>query len=169
MNTSKTTLIIAIASAATAALAQNPPVNDPLLDHLAGKWVMSGMLAGKNTTHELEAKWVIEHHYLQLHEVSRDKDAKGQPQYEANVFIGWNTEEKEYGCVWMDVFGGLSPLSLGAGKPAESQIPILFKNPKSTFHTTFAYNPKDNTWTLNMDEEDNGKFIPFGRMVLKKT
>ncbi len=80
-------ILTAILLTATAA-AQQPPLSSPLLDHLLGHWVLRGEIAGKQTTHDVDADWVIQHHYLRLHEVSREKDAKGQPQYEATVFIG---------------------------------------------------------------------------------
>jgi hypothetical protein len=164
----KTTITIIATYATALALAQAPEFHDPLVDHLAGKWVMTGTLAGKNTTHDVEAHWVINHHYLLFHETSREKNKQGQPEYEANVYITWNGSQKEYGCVWLDVYGGVSPVSLGTGKPEENKIPFTFKDKDSTFHTVFAYNARDSTWTMNMDSEDNGKLSPFGRMTLKK-
>jgi hypothetical protein len=38
------------------ASAQQPPVNSPLLDHFAGKWVLRGTVAGQPTTHDVEAE-----------------------------------------------------------------------------------------------------------------
>jgi hypothetical protein len=168
MKITKPALIIIAACATTAAVAQAPEFHDPLVDHLAGKWVLQGTLAGKTTTHDLDAHWVIQHHYLLLHEVSREKNKKGEPEYEANVYITWNGAQKEYGCVWLDVYGGVSPVSLGTGKTEENKIPFVFKDKDSTFHTVFAYSPKDDTWTMNMDSEDKGKLSPFGRMTLKR-
>jgi hypothetical protein len=164
----KSTISILAACTAAAVLGQAPEFHDPLVDHLAGKWVMQGMLAGKKTIHDIDARWVINHHYLLLHEVSREKNKKGGPEYEANVYITWNASEKEYGCVWLDVFGGVSPVSLGTANPGGNEIPFIFKDKDSIFHTTFAYHPKDNTWTMNMDSEQNGKLSPFGRMTFKR-
>ena len=66
---------------------QTPPANSPpeLLDHFAGQWVLQGTIAGKQTTHNVQADWVLKREYLRLHEVSREKDAKGDPAYEAMV------------------------------------------------------------------------------------
>lgn len=80
------------------ACAQQAPMNSPLLDHLAGQWVLSGTIAGGPVTHDVDADWVLDHHYLRIHEVSRDKNDQGKPKYEALVFIGWNEKPKQYAC-----------------------------------------------------------------------
>ena len=38
---------------------------------------------------------MLQHHYLRFHEVSREKNDKGEPQYEATVFIGWNEKTSD--------------------------------------------------------------------------
>src|SRR5208282_4812975 len=47
--------------AASVVAAQQPPVQSPLLDHLAGKWVLQGTIAGQETTHDVDADWVLDH------------------------------------------------------------------------------------------------------------
>jgi len=94
-------LISLVLSLTPFAVAQQPPLNSPLLDHLGGKWVLEGMIAGKHVTHDVDADWVLDHHYLRVHETSREKTDKEKPQYEAVIFIGWNEEPKQYACVWL--------------------------------------------------------------------
>ena len=38
---------------------------DPLLDHFVGEWVLQGMIAGGEKTHDIVAEWVLGH----LHDV----------------------------------------------------------------------------------------------------
>jgi hypothetical protein len=92
---------VATIFAALIAIAQQAPVNSPLLDHLAGKWLLQGTVGKQIVTHDLDAEWVLQHHYLLFPEVSREKNVKGEPQYEATVFVGWNEKTKQYACVWM--------------------------------------------------------------------
>lgn len=66
----------------------------PLLEHMTGHWVLRGTIAKKPTVHDVDAAWVAQHRYLQIHEVSREKNADGQPQY--NIAGG---EHKELGRV----------------------------------------------------------------------
>ena len=161
-------LLLLILCFANVAFAQQPPVNSPLLDHLAGKWLLQGTIAGQNITHDVNAEWVLEHHYLAIHEVSREKNSKGEPQYEATIYIAWNESTKEYACVWLDVYGGLATESIGVASPNENDLLFVFKNEKSevTFKNDFVYDPKSKTWEWRMDNIANGVAKPFARVKL---
>jgi hypothetical protein len=155
----------------TATFAQQVPVNSSLLDHLVGKWVLQGKIAGHDTTHDVNAEWVLEHHYLRIHEVSRQKNGKGEPQYEATIFIGWNESTKQYACVWLDVLGGLTIESIGVASQNEDELPFVFKNEKGafTFKNDFVYDSKTDTWDWRMDNVADGVAKPFGRVKLAHT
>lgn len=152
------------------AAAQQAPVSSPILDRLAGHWILRGTIAGKQTTHDIDGEWVIEHHYLQLHEVSREKDAKGQSLYEAMIFVGVIDTPKTYTCVWLDVYGGSSIVSIGVAEPAENKLPFVFKDEKGevTFHNDFVYNPAADAWEWHMDNIEKGAAKPFGRVTLTR-
>ena len=111
------------------ASAQEPAFQDPLLDHLVGKWVLQGAIAGGKTTHDVEAEWVLGHQYVRLHEVSRETDAKGAAAYEATVFIGWDKRTSEYACLWLDSTGGggLAPPVVGRARRSGDRIAFFFK------------------------------------------
>ena len=163
-------LISLVLSLTPFAVAQQPPLNSPLLDHLGGKWVLEGMIAGKHVTHDVDADWVLDHHYLRVHETSREKTDKEKPQYEAVIFIGWNEEPKQYACVWLDVYGGLAPVSIGTATPKENEIPFAFKDEKGNVSLTndFVYAPKQGTWEWRIDNIENGAAKPFARVTLSK-
>ena len=164
------TVVYAMFLATGAALAQQAPVNAPLLDHLAGRWVLRGEIAGKQTTHDVDAEWIIQHHYLRIHEVSREKDAKGQPQYEAMVFVGQSNTANAYTCVWLDVLGGSSIESIGVAEPKENALPFVFTNEKGeiSFRNDFVYDPVAGAWEWNMDNVKEGVAKPFGRVKLTR-
>jgi hypothetical protein len=166
----KQLLVVAMIFASLIAVAQQPPVNSPLLDHLAGKWVMQGTVGKQAETHDFDAEWVLQHHYLRFHEVSRDKNDKGEPQYDANVFIGWNEKTKQYACVWLDVYGGLTSESIGVATPKENELAFVFtdEHGDTSFTNTFIYDPKTNTWDNQLDNEVKGKAKPFARFHLTK-
>lgn len=155
-------------SAAVLAQDQQPILHDALLDHLSGHWVLEGKIAGKQTTHDVDAEWVLEHHYLRIHEVSRERNAQGEPAYEATVHIGWNQASAEYGCVWLDTYGGLAAVSLGKAKRSGDQIPFLFQDKDDIFHATFVYHEAGDSWEWNMDNEADGKLRPFARVTLTR-
>ncbi len=153
------------------ALAQQTTFQDPLLDHLIGKWILQGTIDGKATTHDIAADWVLDHQYVRLSEVSREKNAKGQAEYEAIVFIGWDQPASQYACLWLDSTGGggLTGQAIGHAKRGGDEIAFLFKGADgSLFHTTFAYSKGADTWQWSMDGEEGGKLQPFARVKLTR-
>ncbi len=150
------------------AFAQQPTFHDDLLDKLAGNWLLQGTIMGKQTTHDVAAEWVVEHQYLRIHEVSREKNAQGQPGYEAMVFVGWDQAAGEYVCIWLDTYGGMNATSLGHAKRNGDVIPFLFKDKDSTFHTQFIYHPEASNWEWRMDSEEKTGMKPFARLTLTR-
>jgi hypothetical protein len=151
--------------------AQAQGLQDPLLDHLIGTWVLRGTIGGKDTTHDVTFDWVLAHQYVRLHEVSRERDARGQPAYEATVFIGWDAPSGRYACLWLDSTGGtgISAQAIGYAGRAHSELAFVFKIADgSTFHTTFKYNQTTNAWQWLMDEDARGTRRSFARVTLTK-
>jgi hypothetical protein len=155
------------------ASAQQPIPKDPLLDRLTGSWILQGTIAGRETTHDIESEWVLNHEYLRLHETSREKNAQGQPAYEAIVFIEWDGSASEYKCLWLDSTGGgglSAPIALG--KRGNDEIAFLFKekdkDKNGGVRTRFVYNKSDDTWSWLIDNEDGGKLTSFARVKLTR-
>jgi hypothetical protein len=151
------------------ASAQQPPSS--LLDRLIGTWVLTGTIDGKPTTHDVIAEWVLNREYVRLQEVSREKDNKGGPAYEAIVFIGTDPKTGEYTCLWLDSTegGGLSNNGIGRGRPTPDSIPfVFFPGSKNQFRNTFVYSKSDDTWKWIMDAETDGKLFPFARLTLTR-
>src|SRR5690348_15683043 len=160
--------VVFLAIAGLLAHAQQPTFRDPLLDHLAGKWILQGTIQDKPATHDISAEWVLGHQYLRIHEVDRAKNAGGEPAYQADVYVGWDQKLGQYACVWLDTYGSVSRVSIGNAKRGGDQIPFTFRDKDSIFHTTFSFDAKSGTWEWRMDSEENGKFKPFLRAKLIK-
>src|ERR1700723_761034 len=152
--------------------AQQPTQRDPLLDHLAGSWVLQGTIAGRETTHDIESEWVLGHQYLRLHETSRDKNAQGQPAYEAIVFIEWDESSREYKCLWLDSTGGgglSAPISQGKRGNDENAVFFSDQNDKKNgVRQTIPYNKGADTWNWRIDNESGGKLTSFARVKLPR-
>lgn len=150
--------------------AQRPPVNSPLLDHLLGQWVLQGTIVGKQATHQITAEWVANHQYLRLHEVSRERTADGNPQYDAFIHIGWNASTKTYSIIWLDNFWGIDPESIGTAAPKENELLFLWRDESGAvdFSNDFVYDPKSDSWLWKMDNVVGGVNKPFGRVRLTR-
>ena len=151
-------------------IAQRPPVSSPLLDRLVGTWILQGTIAGKQTTHDITSEWVANHHYLRMHEVSREKSADGSPQYDAFIHIGWDEEKKIYPIIFLDNFWGIEPTSIGAAEPKENELLFVWKDEKGAvgFTNDFVYDQKADSWQWIMDNVVSGTHKPFGRAILTR-
>jgi len=100
--------------------------------------------------------------------VSRENNGKGEPQYDATIYIAWNETTKDYACVWLDVYGGLNATSIGVASPKEDELLFVFKDEKGevSFKNDFVYDTKTSTWEWRMDNIANGVAKPFGRVKL---
>jgi hypothetical protein len=164
-------MVLAAVLVASPASAQQAAFNDPLVDHLAGEWMLTGQMDKGQVTHDVTAKWVLAHQYLEIDEVSREKNKDGSPVYQAKVFIGWDAGKKIYDIVWLDDYGSISTQSLGYATPDGNCIAFVFRNrdDSGSFHTTFAWHPENGTWSMDMDNvTPAGKTEPFARTVLKR-
>jgi len=163
-------LLIALLWVPALVTAQQPPVDSPLLDHLVGRWVLQGTIAGQQTTHDIDAEWVLDHHYLRIHEISREKNSQGKPGYEATVFIAWNGASKKFAAVWLDVYGGLAAESIGVADPKENELLFNFRDEKGELTTSndFLFDPQTDTWQWNIDNYDKGVAKPFARVTLRR-
>jgi len=163
--------VLAVCALVAPARAQNWNGPESLFAHLTGRWVLRGTIAGQQTTHDVEAAFVLNGEYIQLHEVSREKDAKGRPQYDAIVLFAVDTITGEHAALWLDNTASalFPPEGVGRGKPVGDSIPFIFRERNGdVFHTTFVYSRRDDSWQWIMDGESGGKRTPFARVTLTK-
>jgi len=156
-----------------AAIAQEAGVSAQvkLLDQLAGSWLMKGTIDGKAVTHDVSAEWILSREYLQIHELSREKNDKGGPFYEAMILIEWDTKRKQYACLWLDTTsgGGLSGEGLGRAMEAGDSIPIVITiGGREAIHTTFAYERAADAWHWTIDDVSKGKPERFADLRLTR-
>jgi hypothetical protein len=143
-----------------------------LMEKMTGKWVMRGTIGGDKVTHDVTVDRILNRQYLRIHEIAREKDATGQPAYEAWIHVAWDKAAKEFVVMWLDNTGvtNFSADGVGHGKPVGDRIPFIWKLADgSGIHNTFAYTRASNTWSWNIDNVDKaGKASPFGRVTLKR-
>jgi hypothetical protein len=142
-----------------------------LLDRLAGDWVLKGTIGGKQTIHDVQARWVLRREYLELREVSREKNTDGEPAYEAMVFVSWDQKANQYACLWMDstAGGALSTQVTCRAAYQVDSIPFIFAiSPSESLHTTFTYRKQTDTWHWVIDDQTNDKTERFADVELSK-
>lgn len=143
-----------------------------LMEKMTGKWVMRGTIDGEKVTHDVVVDRILNKGYVRIHEIAREKDAKGEPAYEAWIHIAWDKANEEFVVMWLDNTGvtNFSDDGVGHGKPTDDTIPFIWKLADgSGIRNTFTYDRKVNSWSWSIDNVDkSGKSSPFGRVTLKR-
>lgn len=164
-------LALALSLAALAQAEPAPP--DPqreLLDRLTGHWVMRGTIAQQQTTHDIEAQWVLDRGYVQIHDVSRERNDSGKPEYEALVYVVWEPKLGEYACLWLDSTGvaAFPPEGVGHAQPEPDRIAFVWGDSESGIHNTFTYDRANDAWSWAIDNVSQGALRPFARVTLTR-
>lgn len=150
--------ILVLPAGARAAAPAEARFDDALLDRLAGRWSVERWIRGEVVRNTLEAEWVLEHRFLRLHY----RDVATPPQYEADVYVGWNRARGEYVVHWIDLFGGDFSETLGHGRAAGDSIVLEFPYPSGKFRNTYRWFPATALWTSRGESQDStGAWRPF--------
>jgi hypothetical protein len=164
-------LLLCVALLSSGSIAAQAPAewHDDLVDHLAGTWVMSGNVMGKDAHHKVQADWILNHQFLRVHEKTSASAPKGERPYEAFWFLGYDPDKKQYVMHLMDVYGGTYSETLGYGTRDGDQIRFLFDYPDGPFRTVYRWNAAADTWEWVMDQKDKaGKWTPFADLKLTR-
>ena len=137
--------------------------HDELLDQLAGDWKVSVKFKTRTAENTAVVEWVLNHQFLLI----KMKDVNNPPQYEANVYIGYDNASDRYVAHWIDVFGGRFSETLGYGTRSGNSIKFVFEYPDGPFLNTFSWDPNKKSWTFLMQQKDqNGKWTLFAENTL---
>lgn len=148
------------------------PKPDSVLDKLEGEWVMTGTVGNEEVIHDVYVNRILKRQYVRIHELSREKDADGEPAYEAWIHIVWDKENAEYVVMWLDntATTNFAAEGVGHGKPEGDRIPFVWKSADgSGIRNTFKYDRVSEIWTWEIDNVDKSeKASPFARLTLKR-
>jgi hypothetical protein len=165
-------LIIGLAGLLLASpLRAQPAQPDSLLNHLIGRWVLRGPMAGNEVVHDVTFQWVLGGEYVEMHEVSRERTPAGTPAYEAIVYLVHDPHTGQYGALWLDNtdYNAFEPAGVGRAAAAGDSIPFVFTaSPTDHFHNTFVYDRAADRWAWHMDNDDARGRRPFARVTLTR-
>ena len=145
--------------------------SNPLLDHLAGRWQLKGKIAGKAINHDISAGWVLGHQYLELTEVSREKQGNGMPAYDSTVIISLDKTKKRYDCLCLDNTSNqeLANEIIAHALVRANELAFLFTfSKRNYFHTTLSYRATSDSWHWRMKSDENGKKQLFADAIMSK-
>ncbi|MEI6669723.1 MAG: DUF1579 family protein [Acidobacteriota bacterium] len=139
-------------------------LDDPLLQNLVGSWTVARKIRGTVEGNTLEAEWVLQHQFVQLHM----KDVAKPPQYEALVLIGFDSSTQRYVAHWCDNFGAQYS-GVGYGTRRGNVIEFVFNYADGPFHNTFSWDPATRTWKCLLENEGkDGKRTFFAEDTVRR-
>jgi hypothetical protein len=114
---------------------------------LDGDWIMVGDVLGDPVRYTLSVRPVLARTFTELHMV----DVQDPPQYEARVFLGYDSKSNQVIAHWMDTFGAAGSVPHGTGLVIENSIVFTIPYQNGPFRDTLEYNPAAGTWRLTIE------------------
>jgi hypothetical protein len=141
------------AGAAEAPSPENAPSPDNVyLDGLRGDWDMTGTLLGKPVKYHARGERVLQGGFLRLHLT----DLGAAPNYEAELFLGYDAHAGDYIVHWLDRFGAAGARVVATGKRSGETLVVLFPYAEGAFRNTYTFDPKSHGWSLVIESQAAG-------------
>ena len=124
---------------------------DSLLDHLVGRWRMTGAVRGEPVTYTLDVARTLQGRFVELHM----EDVSRPPGYEARVFIGVDSAGGRYVAHWLDSFGAAYSIPHATGEARGDTLRLAFPYADGTFRDTFVYDRRTRSWHFRIESADS--------------
>jgi hypothetical protein len=96
--------------------------DEAYLNSFSGDWDMAGDVRGTPVRYHCHAGRVLHNGFLLLHLV----DAAPSPDYEADVFIGYDASANDYVVHWLAKYGAAGARVVASGKREREQLVVTF-------------------------------------------
>ena len=170
----RTTRCFAIVLAATFvpwshAASREAPKPEDFLNRLVGSWDLTGTMGSTALRQRVDAQWVIQGRFLQMHFVE-EMPAQGRPPYEATYMLGYDGEAGKYILQLFDTFGATYSRTVGIGTRRGDSVDFLFEYPSGRFSNTFQWDQATGRWTMLLrQKERSGTWKLFATKTLSRT
>lgn len=126
---------------------------------------MAGDVRGKPVQYNVIAASALQGQFT---EISMN-DVQVPPQYEARIFIGFDSDSNQIIAHWMDSFGAQYSIPHGTGSISENMIEFIVPYLDSSFRDRFEYDPKGDSWTLGITaQQPDGTWKHFARYFFRR-
>lgn len=136
-----------------------------LLKQLDGEWIAKGKVMGYDAEYNLTVRPVLNFTFSELHMI----DVAYPPQYEARVFIGYDTASKKIISHWLDSFGPAFSIPHGTGKIDNNTIEFTIPYTDGTFRDRITLNEQEKTWSLLIESyKDSTSWNTFAEYTISR-
>jgi hypothetical protein len=124
---------------------------------------MAGTLGGKPVRYFADGQRVLQGGFMKLHMI----DSGSRPQYEADVFIGFDAKANDYIAHWLDRFGAPGARVVARGERQGQRLVLIFPYADGAFRDTFTWQPESKSWSLLLESQGgNGTWSTFASYSL---
>jgi hypothetical protein len=158
-------VLFAAQSSAVAAGDDGSDAANAYLDQLVGDWIMTGTVMGKPVKYALHSARVLQSGFLRLSMV----DVLDPPQYEADVYVGYDPKARDYIAHWLDRFGAAGARVVATGRRTGQKLILRFPYAEGAFRDTFAFDPGKGTWSLLLEAQGRDrKWTVFANFAVER-
>lgn len=142
---------------------------DKFLDRLVGSWTLIGNMGSTELRQKVNARWVIQGQFLEVHCIEEGSVTQDHPFYEAVYMLGYDSQSEEYSMHLFDTFGASFARTVGIGKRHNDSVEFLFEYPNSLFSNTFTWNKDTEGWEMLLKQkEENDEWKVFAKKTLTR-
>jgi len=95
--------------------------------------------------------------------------SRPQPRYEADVFIGFDPETKDYIAHWLDRFGAPGARVVARGERQNQRLVLNFPYTEGAFRDTLTWHPASVSWSLLLESQHaDGTWSTFASYSLTR-
>jgi len=126
---------------------------------------MSGTLGGEPVRYLAEARRVLQGGFVKLHMI----DAQQPPQYEADVYLGFDSKANDFIVHWLDRFGAAGARVVARGERNGHRLVVIFPYADGAFRDTFTWQPATRSWLLLLESQsDDGTWSTFANYTMTR-
>ncbi len=123
------------------------------LDALTGEWTMAGTVRGEPVQYTLHCARVLQGGFIRLSMV----DVQSPPQYEADVYIGYDEKAGDFIAHWLDRFGAAGSRVVANGRLKDGKLVLTFPYEGGAFRNTYAFDEASGRWSLLIEAQGKGE------------
>ncbi len=144
-------------------------MSDDFLNRLVGSWILTGTMGLTELRQKVDARWVIQDRFLEIHCIQDGPVSPDQTPYEAIYMLGYESQTGEYLMHLFDTFGASYAQTVGTGTRHDDAVEFLFEYPNGLFSNTFTWNRETDGWEMLLRQrEESGEWKVFARKTLER-
>lgn len=135
------------------------------LARMIGAWQLDGRMGARSLHQAVDARWTLGGRFVEMRCTQTDT-APGEQPYEALYQIGHDERGGELIMHLLDSTTVTPGCQVGRGTLADEIVDFVFEYPTGPFHNRFSYDPAEDAWTHELEDEASGEKRPFAHKRL---